>query len=430
MNNHCFKLDCKNQVYGKCECQGKTLFCYEHLAEHVEFSSPRGHQCIRNYFKPSPELINPIIQKMLEISSDLKLFRNQMVQNSYEIIKSVKKHLDIFMEEINKIELKCKRMVEILQGEGKILDIFSENDIENILKLDIQQAQQKLLGWNKNLQINNNGIIDSINKFFEIPWDPFRKQIKDVVESKDLSFFRHKTKDFITVNLENFQITTVALDLPQVIAGYDYSCFMLPNKSYFYYLNGRSFGFIFIIDEHRNITTLTEAKINYYVDLIIIENSVYIIGGRNNLAEKYDMGSNKWERLASLPNNLNFDISCNIQFDHSILITGYYLQKIISYCTIHNKYKELSDIILQEKCYKIFISGNDKIYAIEQGGKNYESEINDVSRWNIIGCNNMPSNYLQSVKVRYKNDIYFVQYSDILWKFDLSSKQLSQIKAV
>ncbi|CAG9311118.1 unnamed protein product [Blepharisma stoltei] len=85
---------------------------------------------------------------------------------------------------------------------------------------------------------------------------------------------------------------------------------------------------------------------------------------------------------------------------------------------------------MQERCYKIFISGNDRIYAIEQGGNIYESEINDVLRWNIIGTNNMPSNYLQSVKVRYKNDVYFVQYSDLLWKFDLASKQLSQVKVL
>ncbi|CAG9311117.1 unnamed protein product [Blepharisma stoltei] len=301
MNNHCFKLGCKNQVYGKCECQGKTLFCYEHLAEHVESlsPSPRGHQCIRNYFKPSPELKNPVIQKILEISSDLKLFRNLMVQNSFEIITNVKKHLDMFMKEINKIELKCKRMVEILLKGEETLDIFSENDIENILKLDIQQAQQKLLGWNKNLQINNNGIIDSINKFFETPWNPFRKQVKDVVESKDLSFFKHKTKDFITVNLENFQMTTITLDLPQVITGHDNNFFMLPDRSYFYSLNRKSSGLTFIIDQNRKIKKLTEAKINYHADLIIIENSVYLIGGRNNLAEKYDMGSNKWERLAS-----------------------------------------------------------------------------------------------------------------------------------
>ncbi|CAG9322362.1 unnamed protein product [Blepharisma stoltei] len=76
------------------------------------------------------------------------------------------------------------------------------------------------------------------------------------------------------------------------------------------------------------------------------------------------------------------------------------------------------------------LRGNERVYALEKGGRIFES-----AESNIFSCaqketNSMPGSINQSSIVRYKSCLYFVLYNNALWKFDLASKQLSDVGTV
>ncbi|CAG9315491.1 unnamed protein product [Blepharisma stoltei] len=290
-----------------------------------------------------------------------------------------------------------------------------------------------MLGWDvKKCYFNAQELSTSISKICEIPFNPFGKAIEDMIESNELSFFRHSSQNFTTINLDSFEVTsTIALQTQEPIHGYTSSC-MLPDKSYFYFGNvNYNSGLTFIIDRNKNVRQLQKSKPSGYIDPIFYNNFMYLIGGQNNIAERYNIAQNSWESIAPVPQGFNYTYSCNALLKDSILITGYHFNKTMCYSISQNNYKDVPSLVLNVNYYKFMMRGNNRIYLVEKGLRIIESAENDYSSWTQVGgCSISNSPWLQSSIVRYKGSLYFIHYNNQLWKFDLASKQISQVKSV
>ncbi|CAG9332592.1 unnamed protein product [Blepharisma stoltei] len=132
--------------------------------------------------------------------------------------------------------------------------------------------------------------------------------------------------------------------------------------------------------------------------------------------------------MAPPPQDLDFTLSCKTLYRDSILITSYFIQKMIIYSIIQNKYQEIPNLVLNANYHKFMLKGNNRVYLFEKGGRIFESSENNILSWNQLWNNNLPNNNpLQSSAVQYKCCLYFVHYKNELWKFDLASKRVSQV---
>ncbi|CAG9332594.1 unnamed protein product [Blepharisma stoltei] len=73
------------------------------------------------------------------------------------------------------------------------------------------------------------------------------------------------------------------------------------------------------------------------------------------------------------------------------------------------------------------LRGNNRVYLFEKGGRIFESAENNILNWTQIGTNSISIYLNQSSVARYKGCLYFVVYTNQLWKFDLASKKVSQV---
>ncbi|CAG9311726.1 unnamed protein product [Blepharisma stoltei] len=431
MSGRCFKDGCTNQLYGMCECEGITLFCKDHGFEHLGKPTSKGHRYLQLCFKPAEEIKQPIIAKLIALKEDIKNYKIDALINANTIIKNFKTTLGRYIDQINEVEARINKMLTILYSGEEVLDIAKDDDMESVLKLNASDAQWKMNVWDiKECCLDYKDINAAISKTYWIPFNPFMQPIEDIIEWNELSFFRHNSSNFATINLDTFQISsTTTLPTQESINGYTTSC-ILPDYTYFYCCNNNtSSGLVFTIDKNKNVKYLQNSKVNHYTHPIFYNNFIYLIGGRNNLAERYDFKRNVWESMAPLPQGLNFTYGCNALYRDLILITSYYIQKIIIYSITQNNYQEVPNLLLNAS-YKLMLRGNKRVYLFEKGGRTFESAENNVFSWTQIGTNSNTGDLNQSSAVRYKGCLYFVVYPNQLWKFDLSSKQASQVATV
>ncbi|CAG9315497.1 unnamed protein product [Blepharisma stoltei] len=193
-------------------------------------------------------------------------------------------------------------MIEILYNGREFLDIATEDNMENILKLNATDIQQKTIWWNIS-QLSYKEVNEAIENMYKHPFVAyFAGTLEDEIESNELSFFRHNSSNFATINLDNLQISsTVTLPTQESIHGYTGSC-ILPDKTYFYGCNNNSSSATtFTIDKNKNLKQLQNSKVNYNVFPIFFNNYIYLIGGNNNLAERYDFKQNVRKYGSSAP---------------------------------------------------------------------------------------------------------------------------------
>ncbi|CAG9315486.1 unnamed protein product [Blepharisma stoltei] len=432
-SGRCFKENCYNKLAGKCECEGNILFCIEHAPEHFQKSNSKRHQWLSSYIKPADEIKQPIIEKLTELKKDIKGYRNEVIAEASEVIKNLKIAFGKYLDQINHIEKRCTKIIEGLMSGEQFLDVSAEDDMESVLKLNAQRAQLRMAEWGaKQCYLDYREINEVISRTYENPFNPFRKAIEDTIESNELSFFRHNSQNFTTINLDSFQVTsTITLPVQENIHGYTQSC-ILPDKSYFYFGNATiNSGLTFTVDKNKTVRLLQKAKQGCYIDAAFYKNFMYLIGGSTNMAERYDFAKNSWESIAPVPQGLNFSYSCSALLKDSILIAGYYLNKMICYSISQNNYKDVPNLVLNANCHKFMMRGNNRIYLVEKGNRIMESAENDYSSWTQVGdCGIANGGTLQSSIVRYKGSLYSIHYDSQLWKFDLASKQISQVKNV
>ncbi|CAG9315493.1 unnamed protein product [Blepharisma stoltei] len=198
--SRCFVDGCMSKLFGKCECEGIVLFCKEHAVDHVVKPSSKGHQCLRLYFRPADEIRQPIIDKLKEFKNDIKKYRNAAIANANEIINNFKNELGKYINKINEVEMRCNKMIEILYSGEEVLDIFTQDDMENVLKLNATGTKECIADWNiDEYQLDYKDINAAIKNIYKIPF-----KIYWVIESNKLSFFRANSSSFTTINLGFF----------------------------------------------------------------------------------------------------------------------------------------------------------------------------------------------------------------------------------
>ncbi|CAG9311023.1 unnamed protein product [Blepharisma stoltei] len=426
MASKCFVSGCSSKPYGKCDCsEDYTIFCEIHGTKHMQtLVGDKRHQFLRLYYTPAAETKILIQKKIAELRQGLQKYRKNVILDAKEIIGSVKNNLEKALQSLDKLEEKFSR-IALMTEFNEILDLSKENDPESVLKMEPFAADIEAQKWYfPNFISKTESLVSNISTYFNANIDPFHN-INSIQDDKYIFFKGNSNKELSEINLKTFQETKFNLDLIENIHFQISSC-ILPDKSVFYYSNpNSSSGYTFIIDKNKNIKQIANSKPSLYLYPIYFDGFVYALGGGNNLAQRFCLKSNTWEDCAPLPAGLNFTQTAAVLFNEAILLTGYYLTKMIKYSPKNNNYSDIIGLNLTQNVLKIMFKGCKKAFILQTGGNIFESEENNVNKWNLIGTNSIkhganPTTYV----IEYHGCIYMILLQNQLWEFNLSTKQL------
>ncbi|CAG9320340.1 unnamed protein product [Blepharisma stoltei] len=163
--------------------------------------------------------------------------------------------------------------------------------------------------------------------------------------------------------------------------------------------------------------------------LALVGWQIYIFGGYKNEYEllkecdKYDILTNKWIRIASLP-FYSGSVAAEV-YGNDILVAGTHLPGLYYYSVGKNTFSKIKDLpILQDK--NIFVhEGKAWIYCNDSWF--YESKRYDLTKWRIIGYY-YGFNMLLSQHVRIENELFFLDNSMGIYVFDLHTGILDKFK--
>ncbi|CAG9311024.1 unnamed protein product [Blepharisma stoltei] len=431
MASKCFVSGCSSKPYGKCDCsEDYTIFCQYHSTKHMQIlDGDKRHRCLRLYYTPAAEIKILVKKKIAELRQGLQKYRKNVILDAKEIIGAVKNNLEKALQSLDKLEEKFLR-IALMTEFNEILDLSKENDPESVLKMEPYVADFETKDWYfPDFISKTESLVSNISICFNANIDPFQRPKPDINRMQDdkyIFFKGNSNKELSEINLKTFQETKLNLDLIENIPFQISSC-ILPDKSVFYYSNPNSLTstYTFIIDKNKNIKQVANSKVSRYLYPIYFDGFVYALGGQNNLAQRFCLKSNTWEDCAPLPTGLSFHQTAAILFNEEILLTGYYLTKMIKYSPKNNNYSDIVGLNLTQSVYKILFKGDKKAFILQTSGNIFESEENNVNKWNLIGNNNIPSNYAPTTYViEYHGCIYMILLINQLWEFNLSTKQL------
>ncbi|CAG9311028.1 unnamed protein product [Blepharisma stoltei] len=415
MASKCFVSGCSSKPYGKCDCsENYTIFCQLHAAQHMQtLVGDKRHQCLRLYYTPAAETKILIQKKIAELRQGLQKYRKNVISDAKEIIGAVKNNLEKALQSLDKLEEKFLRIV-LMTEFNEILDLSKENDPESVLKMEPFAADIETKDWYfPDFISKTESLVSNISTYF----------------NNNIFFKGSSNKELSEINLKTFQETKFNLDLMENIHFQISSC-ILPDKSVFYYSNPNSLTstYTFIIDKNKNIKQVANSKRSPYLYPIYFDGFVYALGGRNNLAQRFCLKSNTWEDCAPLPAGLNFDQTAAVLFNQEILLTGNYLTKMIKYSPKNNNYSDIIGLNLTSGSRKTLFKGGKKALILQTSGNIFESEENNINKWNLIGSNNIPSGaYSSTYVIEYNGCIYMILLQNQLWEFNLSTKQLRPV---
>ncbi|CAG9311029.1 unnamed protein product [Blepharisma stoltei] len=430
MASKCFVSGCSSKPYGKCDCsENYTIFCQLHAAQHMEMLvGDKRHQCLRLYYTPAAETKILIKKKIAELRQGLQKYRKNVISDAKEIIGAVKNNLEKALQSLDKLEEKFLR-IALMTEFNEILDLSKEFDPESVLKMEPFDAEFKTEDWYFPDFISKaESLVLNISTCFNTNINPFQRPKHDInsIQDDKYIFFKGNNKELSEINLKTFQETKFNLDLMENI-NYQISSCILPDKSVFYYSNpiSSTSTYTFIIDKNKNIKQVANSKRSPYLYPIYFDGFVYALGGRNNLAQRFCLKSNTWEDCAPLPAGLNFDQTAAVLFNEEILLTGNHLTKMIKYSPRNNNYSDIIGLNLTSGSRKILFKGGKKVFILQTSGNIFESEENNINKWNSIGSNSITSgSYPSTYVIEYNECIYMILLQNQLWKFNLSTKQL------
>ncbi|CAG9326976.1 unnamed protein product [Blepharisma stoltei] len=333
----------------------------------------------------------------------------QEIQKSIDIIKNAKKGASNLAELI---------YLSSLQKSSNKVPIYKENEERYALEGYIDYYGNIL----ENCELSSKNITKA-NENKNLPINP-----------SYLKLFSPNTR-LITVDLKTSQKyeNPVLLERHTPIALSGYACIVpIPNDMIFCFGNnssGRFTGETYIINQNFSARPLFNGTPCVGSNGVYLDGSVYVFGGFNgrymNLAEKYDLSQNKWIKLNNLPSASGYCPSVCL-FDGEIIISGYKLPCAYKYTPENSTYATLPPQLKQDSA-KVICSDNKKVYIIDPLGPSYESEENDVWRWNSIGQIVSPQKDAFSYKTVYQNFVYFFSEYTLV-AFNLKEKKFQSIK--
>lgn len=419
MDYQCFADNCASNPVSYCTCSGVPIvFCLTHSLEHNEID--RLHRIIDiQTCPPSDSLIK--IMKINQLKISLKITKRSVISQTFDLIKLVNTLNKAFQDHINKLIINCDQIILRMASQDGITRVFSHDLFMS--KLVANQIQTCLKEW-------KDGITKKIWKLkdlIEETLDFSELNLFDPVDN-EIIFFRHNTKEMISLNLNSFETQIKEQNILPGDINWFISICEIPNKSKFCF--GNITGLTFLIDQDKNIRLLPDGKPNWGLVSKYHKNFVYAIGGENKLAEKYNLRENIWESCALIPFNYNFYGSRCAILGNKIVIVGFYFRKVIIYDIIQNTYLEMTGISLGLNVDKFTFTGKNRVYIGEHNKKFYESAENDLTSWTCISKTNpVIGNYQISYCCMINESVLFMNYSN-LYEFNLSTKEIKQIKGL
>lgn len=276
------------------------------------------------------------------------------------------------------------------------------------------------------------------NLYQNIDYDPFKKASTcSLINATEIKFIRHDddTDSLYFLNLQDFQLKQVSLHvisdespirrllLPDLCGRK--STLLLPDNQIFIFSDSFALGETYLIETNNSVRQLQSGKqtkdacLNYHKDY------VYALGGTVPISSRFSLKENKWEDLTPTPQFFNFKNMTSVVFDDNILIATFNTE-MIRYDINNNKYQQDISITLNGNTNKGFIEGINQVFLVEFNSNIYES--NDTKNWNIVGTNDLGNVYVWSYRIRYQDNIYFIDSKYNLVEFNLDTKKLSTKK--
>ncbi|CAG9311331.1 unnamed protein product [Blepharisma stoltei] len=146
-----------------------------------------------------------------------------------------------------------------------------------------------------------------------------------------------------------------------------------------------------------------------------------ITGAGKNIAQavKYDIIRDSYIKISSCKAQI---INCTTAwFENKILVGGRNYIGVLAYDPNINCYDHLTDLTLGTS--KLIFPGNNSIFIIESAKDIYESDGSNIYSWNTIKKSYFPSFNNVSHMLPYKDSLYFVLHSKLLYSFNLKEKE-------
>ena len=475
----CCYMNCTGLPEYKCDClEEPTYFCSEHIDIHIR--EEKDHKVAKNYLEiskgdakmigmqcskciekfkkikekiilKSKEFINKILDQTVKYTTnnrelenlhllvleylqinDKVVYRSHQTEIEKFILMNIENPNEIYAELIERE----KEIVYEMDFDGKVKSLAEKNVILMKSLEEITNELNSLKESDNQLQIQNKELIRNINYIKKVVGDSsYMDLIDESFSTKLICYFDQNTKNLCKINASSNSDTRVAINIPDNLSVNAGLC-QLPNNQFFYY-GGNHSGYVdysYIIDIGAN-TGVKKAgckpKANigcccYYND------SIYAFAGQNNAgawcvdSEKYSIASNAWQSIANFPVVMGY--STIITMTDQILVSGYNSSGVYAYNPTNNIYGTYINGHISAGHHRILCKGLGKVFLF------YNSQLWDISTYTantykiINSSTGIPNNYLYSYVIRDEVNIFFMLNNKVIYKFNLFSKEVSQLR--
>ncbi|CAG9312850.1 unnamed protein product [Blepharisma stoltei] len=451
----CFVANCPNDPEHICKCTPEhTIFCSSHARNHMTKKFEKPHEWIDLYFQPNPESRLLVIEKVNELKKEIRSRLDSLASQYIELLTTIESSLSIAIEKYHKLDAECNDII-FFATQDRVLNMPTEYKIEEPLQLDPEECKKIIKCW-KFPEIESDldklkAYIENLYEILEV--NPFQRGDKSTVNSEEIHFIRNNSTDLNIMNLSLMQTSKKILNfskkdsqsvqynrfganysfnssgLGSALMHHDFLIFFNGTISFYnnWGDNNEEEAWTFMIDKDKNMIMLESGTKSTSPALTYYKNYVYVLGGvQNGVSEKYDVKRKTWENLAPLPQGC-FCSPHSALFEDKILITAICLTQIMIYDIIRNSYTQIQNLKLNNSLNKSILSYNERVYVLEFGRNIYQSEIGDISKWELIGNNQLSNCIVQSYSVAFKGGIYFVNRNNQLIEFNLKTKMATYI---
>ncbi|OMJ72757.1 hypothetical protein SteCoe_28705 [Stentor coeruleus] len=433
-NYSCRAFGCKNSPVFWCKCNVLAKFCRDHVSEHEDLPNP--HKIEDLYMFLYPKIRQEIIAKCQETITICKKTRKQILEDSKKLIESLTKLVSSTMSNLRTTEkLLCGILhhTQISPGivmdkshslaEKAIIDIFKSQDFTQApwqIDEDTYKITLKTLKAQNNPKKATKKTLDDPNSHLNI--------------NKNLIYYiKPDSADLITVDLESFDSIKKTLNLGKIIGQKPAICPVLENHLFIYGGREHTSRSVFIINL---ITSEAYEKPfgtgRYSASATYFQNKVYIFGGHNgerplNSCTSFDMNTDKWEALASMPIS-SISTSSGL-FMGKILVTGYNCDFLYVYTPGSDSFVTC-DIQYIMQSHKVVCSSKDGIYIVCSNELRISYDLKVFERIEL-GRKVLPEKWnLLSYPVEYKGFMYFVFGDFMLRRVNFSKKTVEDMSYV
>ncbi|CAG9315208.1 unnamed protein product [Blepharisma stoltei] len=184
----------------------------------------------------------------------------------------------------------------------------------------------------------------------------------------------------------------------------------------------------FIITPSNSIIHLNSSKFSSYAGLIEVGDFVYLFGGTEHISASFSLKMNNWSTLAPYQIYNNRYISCAF-LNGDIIIGGFESQFISKYNILGNKFSTIP-VALSNCTGKTCLATPNKAYIIEHNRSYYESGLNNINEWTLIGNADMIAEGYpcRSYVLLHEDCFYFITTDWNLVQFNLKNKELCSSK--